>query len=157
MQFLYFAYGSNMNFNQMKNRCPGSIFIRQARINNWSYFINGNGYAGIEEKMGSYTLGCIWALNHEHIKSLDRYEGVAEGCYNRIELKTFFGTHEKEEKALVYLSNNREYGLPSAHYQKEVIEGARNVGLPDYYIQSLEEWSFKVPNKNQTNISKRLN
>ena len=49
---LYFAYGSNMNIEQMKLRCPGASLKGQGYILNWRYFINGNGYAGIEQRKG---------------------------------------------------------------------------------------------------------
>jgi hypothetical protein len=49
MNSLYFAYGSNMNFNQMQIRCPGSIFLSPAYLKDWLYFINGDSYAGIKQ------------------------------------------------------------------------------------------------------------
>ena len=48
----YFAYGSNMNLAQMASRCPGAKLGEQVYLPDWRYFINGNGYAGIEEFSG---------------------------------------------------------------------------------------------------------
>jgi gamma-glutamylcyclotransferase (GGCT)/AIG2-like uncharacterized protein YtfP len=141
MHCLYFAYGSNMNFKQMETRCPGAIFVCQARVNNWSYFINGNGYAGIEENLNSYTLGCVWKLGDNHLKSLDEYEAVKEGYYDRTTIQASLVPTGVKNETIVYLSNNRKYGKPARHYQKEVLEGARQVGLPENYIQMLLKWS----------------
>jgi gamma-glutamylcyclotransferase (GGCT)/AIG2-like uncharacterized protein YtfP len=141
MHFIYFAFGSNMNSKQMENRCPGAIFISQARVNGWSYFINGNGYAGIEENLNSYTLGCVWKLSETHFKSLDEYEAVNEGYYHRTLIQASLLPSGIEKETVVYLSNNRTYGKPSQHYQEEVVEGAKQLGLPNDYIQMLLKWN----------------
>ena len=78
MKTLYFAYGSNMNQEQMSTRCRGSELGSLARLTGWRYFINGRGYAGIEESPSDHVLGCLWSLEDEHAASLDRYEGVKE-------------------------------------------------------------------------------
>ncbi|MDA8775003.1 gamma-glutamylcyclotransferase [Opitutales bacterium] len=141
MQCLYFAYGSNMNFKQMETRCPGAVYVSQARLDHWSYFINTNGYAGIEEKTNSYTLGCVWELGENHLQSLDRYEAVNEGYYDRARIQVMLVPSRIEKETVVYLSNNRKYGKPAPNYQNEVIEGAGHVGLPEDYIQKLLKWS----------------
>ena len=89
MSSLYFAYGSNMNFAQMHYRCEGAIYIGRARLDDWSYFINSNGYAGIEISSGSQVFGCLWLLEQNHLKVLDKYEAVEEGFYTRIEVLVF--------------------------------------------------------------------
>ena len=57
----------------------------------WAYFINGNGYAGIEERPGSETHGCIWTLRESDWFALDQYEAVSEGFYERILLEVEVG------------------------------------------------------------------
>ena len=89
MSSLYFAYGSNMNFAQMHYRCEGAIYVGRARLDDWSYFINSNGYAGIEISSGSQVFGCLWLLEQNHLKVLDKYEAVEEGFYTRIEVLVF--------------------------------------------------------------------
>ena len=34
-KFLYFAYGSNLNVGQMKQRCPDSAGVSTAVLNGW--------------------------------------------------------------------------------------------------------------------------
>lgn len=141
MSFLYFAYGSNMNFAQMHYRCEGSIYVGRARLDDWSYFINSNGYAGIEISSGSQVLGCLWLLEQNHLKVLDKYEAVEEGFYTRIKVLVFDEQSFSKKEAIVYLSNNREYGLPTETYQKGILQGAQQVGLPIEYSELLESWS----------------
>ena len=125
----------------METRCPGAVYVSQARLDHWSYFINANGYAGIEEKTNSYTLGCVWELGENHLQSLDRYEAVFEGYYDRARIQVMLVPSGVEKEMVVYLSNNRKYGKPAPNYQNEVIEGAGHVGLPEDYIQKLLKWS----------------
>ena len=47
--------------------------------------------------------------------------------------------------ALVYLSVNREYGIPSSRYQGAVVSGAREIGLPVDYLSMLESWADGCP------------
>ena len=141
MSSLYFAYGSNMNFTQMHYRCEGANYIGRARLDDWSYFINSNGYAGIEISSGSQVFGCLWLLDQSHFKVLDKYEAVEEGFYTRIEVLVFDEQSLTRKEAIVYLSNNREYGLPTETYQRGIIQGAQQVGLPIEYSELLESWS----------------
>jgi gamma-glutamylcyclotransferase (GGCT)/AIG2-like uncharacterized protein YtfP len=141
MSSLYFAYGSNMNFTQMHYRCEGAIYVGRGRLDDWSYFINSNGYAGIEISSGSQVFGCLWLLEQNHLKVLDKYEAVEAGFYTRIEVLVFDEQSFSKKEAIVYLSNNREYGLPTETYQKGILQGANQVGLPIEYSELLESWS----------------
>jgi gamma-glutamylcyclotransferase (GGCT)/AIG2-like uncharacterized protein YtfP len=141
MSSLYFAYGSNMNFTQMHYRCEGAIYVGRGRLDDWSYFINSNGYAGIEISSGSQVFGCLWLLEQNHLKVLDKYEAVEAGFYTRIEVLVFDEQSFSKKEAIVYLSNNREYGLPTETYQKGILQGANQVGLPIEYSEFLESWS----------------
>lgn len=147
MSSLYFAYGSNMNFEQMQIRCPGSVFLSPASLKNWSYFINGDGYAGIKKSENSLTHGCLWQLNKSHWLALDEYEAVNEGYYSRAEVSVIPEPSGVEELVTAYLSNNQSFGIPSNSYLRVVIDGAHKVGLSNKYIQMLESWKNGYPLK----------
>ena len=59
----YFAYGSNMNLAQMASVVPAKLG-EQVHLPDWRYFINGNGYAGIESSGAGG--GCLWSLLPQH-------------------------------------------------------------------------------------------
>ena len=143
----YFAYGSNMNFEQMKRRCRNSIYHTRAKLVGWRYFINGNGYAGIERDPESEVYGCIWKLEDSDWSSLDTYEGVDQGCYEKKVLGVYPENEEGELECWVYLSNDYRYGIPSSSYQEVVIRGVKDVGLPKDYQGFLSEWIHGVPSK----------
>jgi len=145
MKTFYFAYGSNMNQEQMVNRCPGSELGPLARLTGWRYFINGRGYAGVEESPTDQVLGCLWSLNDEHVASLDRYEGVEGNYYSKETLEVEQLASGSKVSALVYLSVNREYGMPTSDYQGIVVSGARGIGLPADYLAMLESWENGCP------------
>ena len=145
MKTFYFAYGSNMNQEQMAKRCPGSELGPHARLPGWRYFINGRGYAGVEEFPTDDALGCLWSLDDEHVAALDRYEGVKGNYYSKETLEVEELESGSKVSALVYLSVNREYGIPTAHYQGIVVSGAREIGLPADYLAMLESWEDGCP------------
>jgi gamma-glutamylcyclotransferase (GGCT)/AIG2-like uncharacterized protein YtfP len=145
MKTFYFAYGSNMNQEQMAQRCPGSGLGPLARLPGWSYFINGRGYAGVEEFPTDDALGCLWSLDDEHVAALDRYEGVKGNYYSKETLEVEQLKDGSKVSALVYLSVNREYGIPTARYQGVVVSGAREIGLPVDYLAMLESWEDGRP------------
>ena len=145
MDLPYFAYGSNMNFQQMARRCPGAQVGQLCHLPDWRYFINGNGYAGIEKFLGGLVRGCLWSLLPEHWLALNQYEGVSGGYYQKKKIQVISCQNGKRLPVWVYLSNDYDYGIPSASYQKIVVEGARDVNVPESYISLLEAWSNGPP------------
>ena len=52
---LYFAYGSNINLDQMRYRCPDATVYGQAVLDNYDLRFRGSGVATVEPKEGAYT------------------------------------------------------------------------------------------------------
>ena len=77
--FYYFAYGSNMNDEQMKFRCPGSKKVCPAVLKN--YKLVERKYADIEKCPNSTVDGLLWIISDENLKNLDRYEGYPNVYY----------------------------------------------------------------------------
>ena len=144
MKTVYFAYGSNMNLDQMRYRCSGAIYDGKAKLKNWKYFINKDGYASIRQSKHDYVLGCLWHLNEPDWLNLDKYEAVEEGYYYKREISVFAEDSRSKISAIVYISTNCEMGKPSKSYNKEVLDGAMQIGLPSEYIISLNSWYFQA-------------
>lgn len=70
---LYIAYGSNMNKEQMKYRCPDAKIIGKTYLKDWELTIPF--YANIEMKNGTLTPILLWEISAEDEAKLDRYEG----------------------------------------------------------------------------------
>lgn len=76
---LYFAYGSNINLEQMAVRCPAAQVVGSAVLDGYELLFRGNrsgcGVATIEPLPGSQVHGLLWKLTPECERSLDVYEG----------------------------------------------------------------------------------
>ena len=145
MYLPYFAYGSNMNLDQMAVRCPGGRMLGLVRKRDWRYLINQRGYVTAQEDPDAETLGCLWELTEEHWAVLDRYEGVAGGFYRRVDCEVLSIDSEEPVQSIAYRAANETPGTPSATYADVVIDGARQIGLPKDYLEFLESWRHGSP------------
>ena len=73
---LYFAYGSNINLDQMQYRCPDATVYGQAVLDNYDLRFRGSGVATVEPKEGACVYGLLWELTDKCEASLDRYPGI---------------------------------------------------------------------------------
>jgi hypothetical protein len=89
----YFAYGSNMNEEQMQKRCPnakpiGKAILKDHKIaftresNKWKCAV-----ADILVSPGDNVWGVLYSITEEDLSNLDKHEGVAVNAYKRIELQ----------------------------------------------------------------------
>ena len=75
-KFLYFAYGSNLNIEQMKQRCSNAFGISPAVLNGWQLLERT--YADIEECPGECVNGALYEISEKDLAELDLYEGYPE-------------------------------------------------------------------------------
>jgi hypothetical protein len=132
---LYFAYGSNMDPVQMESRCPDARALGRAHLADWEVRIGVRGFATVVNTPGSLTWGVLWEVSPSDERSLDRYEGVAEGLYRR-EILTVQG-HECAQAALIYIEEFDGDGVPRDGYLERVLDGARAFNLPADYRAEL--------------------
>ena len=52
---LYFAYGSNINLDQMAYRCPDAQVVGPVKLEGWELLFRGSGVATISPKKGAAT------------------------------------------------------------------------------------------------------
>lgn len=142
---LYFAYGSNMNRDQMDQRCPQAEAIGPAVLTGYRFLINERGYATIQRLAGGVVHGALWRITAECEASLDRYEGVAKGSYGKYVLPV---VDEKgiTQDALVYIDTRARAGRPQSGYLERVLSGAVSFGLPADYLNELRSWQGEGAN-----------
>ena len=133
--YFYFAYGSNLNQEQMQERCPDSIGISPAVLNGWK--LVERTYADIEECPGECVNGALYEISENDLAALDIYEGYPE-YYTRQEVlvEDYSGKHWK---ALVYTMTEecgklRDHGRYSERYRKVCSDGAEYWGIPNAFI-----------------------
>lgn len=71
---LYFAYGSNLDLEQMAQRCPDAEIVGPVRLENYELRFRGSGFATVAPKKGSTVHGLVWKITPNCEQSLDRYE-----------------------------------------------------------------------------------
>lgn len=138
---LYFAYGSNMNLEQMDYRCPKALAVENVRVEDYRLTFcgrsPGNGVATILPEEGSHVEGVLWKITPECEKSLDHYEGYPR-LYGKdtVHVKNAEG---KLQDALVYTMNapfRDSPARPSDFYLKGILEGCRENGLPTQSVMA---------------------
>ena len=139
----YFAYGSNMCSEQMAARCPGAGRPTTAVLDGYAWLCNDRGVATIAPTAGRRVHGVLWRVTGEHLTSLDRFEGVADGRYRRttVEVTTGDGTVD----AAVYIDDRTDPGPPRRGYLDRVLAGADEHGLPDDWRAHLARWRRAGP------------
>jgi cation transport regulator ChaC len=134
----YFAYGSNMDVNQMSHRCPNAVLKGVGVLKDYCFDLDSKGYATIRPLPGSSVQGIIWKVFNSDVEALDRYEGVEIDCYSKEYLPVTMEGDTKE--MLVYISNRERFnGKLKSHdeYMNKVIDAAEFHGLDKEYISSL--------------------
>lgn len=136
----YFAYGSNMNTAQMKERCGiGFKEISPAKLDNYELGFDKRGYANIRPRQGELVWGFVWEINTSCVNALDGYEGYPD-VYNRKDVLVISDRHSLD--AFVYIESEEEFGgTPQIDYlNNKIIPGAKENGLPQEWIKKLEQY-----------------
>ena len=130
---LYFAYGSNINLEQMEHRCPDAQLVGPVTLQNYELQFRGSGFATVSPKKGSVVHGLLWKLTPKSEQALDRYEGYP-----------------------------RQPALPSPYYYRAIQQGFEANGLPvesleEAWNRTIDEiWLGKVERlKNGKNLQTR--
>ena len=115
---LYIAYGSNINLEQMANRCPNSKIIGKEMLK--GYELEFRGVATIVPNDKSEVPVLIWEIDGRDEHSLDRYEGFPN--LYRKELFEIEVDGEKKE-CMAYLMNKGHISPPTSYYYSVINQG----------------------------------
>jgi gamma-glutamylcyclotransferase (GGCT)/AIG2-like uncharacterized protein YtfP len=126
----YFAYGSNLNLQQMKKICPSAKLWKRAYLRGYRFVYSGR-FASIVKKRGGVVWGAVFKIDSNCLKNLDRFEDFPV-LYQKKYVTVKAGTDKY--KALVYFQKERKLEKTSAQYKKIVERGAVQCGLPKKYI-----------------------
>jgi len=154
---LNFAYGSNLDEDQMVDRCQSAKYIGHACLKGYrldfTRFSNERGcaVADVVEEEGSEVWGVIYEIREEDCKELDRYEDYRPGrakkenAYNREIIEVFENCDPgRPRKVSIYIANKQTNpGHPSKEYLDHILKGARHFDLPGSYIEMLDRIKVK--------------
>lgn len=135
----YIAYGSNLNKEQMEDRCPGAKVVGTAELKNCRLLFKGSltgSYLTVEPEMGCSVPVGVWEVTAAHERSLDVYEGYPNFYYKkalRLPVRDVHTGEVRKLDAFVYIMHeDRRIGIPSRHYVDTCLEGYRDFGFdPD--------------------------
>lgn len=156
---LYFAFGSNLNPEQMAHRCPGNKVVGMAvlRDHKLAFPLTSpdwdGGVAGVQVAHGQNVWGVVYELTDEHVAALDQYEGFVgpgddHNLYERervwVELtRPDDGSIPRRVRAEYYVPRVTNASPPSRRYLDAILAGARHHKLPDEYIAILNRIPVK--------------
>ena len=145
----YLAYGSNLNVDQMKYRCPDAKPAAVTKIPNY-HLLFRRGFLTIEPQQGSSVPVVVWKISDRDEKSLDRYEG-----YPKFYRKEIFpillngykdmdayragkrSVQEKVGEAMVYIMNDGfPAQQPSSSYLDTVKRGYAAFNIDVNYLMN---------------------
>ena len=155
---LYFAYGSNLSLEQMRERIGSKPkVISGAYLENhrlgftlYSKLTWKGGVADIVPEAGSKVWGAVYELTEEQLVKIDHYEGYKKdrdpkkNFYNRLQVevvdkkgvKQLCLTYQAEvgdEERRKYL-----YHRPSEKYRNVIRKGGEDHGLPQEFYEHLK-------------------
>lgn len=144
----YLAYGSNLNIEQMRYRCPSARIIGTAVIEGYQLLFKGSktgSYLTIEPRDGASVPVAVWSVTEEDEQNLDHYEGFPTFYYKkelRLPIKGIKTGKMRVRDTFVYIMDERRpLGIPSRMYMQTCFEGYRDFGfdrrfLVDAYLLS---------------------
>jgi len=146
---LYFAYGSNMDGVQMKERCPshefrGTGFITDYRLDFTHYAAHRKGGAAdIVPEGDARVWGVLYDISNEDIEALNRFEGMGlqPPVYRHASVNITHETNRNDSMTDAYayeiITKSGPF-KPSRNYMRHLLDGARMWGLPESYIAMLK-------------------
>lgn len=142
MKKYYLAYGSNLNVQQMKHRCPLAKPIGTAWIQGYQLLFKGSktgSYLTIEKAENSAVPVAVWEVSEIDEQHLDAYEGFPNFYYKReISLPVeILGTDKIETlNTFVYIMHEeRELGTPTRAYMDCCLEGYCDFGFDTQFLK----------------------
>ena len=142
----YFAYGSNLDPEQMAERCPSAAFLHRALLpefelafTRWSTR-RRCGVADVVPSPGGRVWGVVYAMSEDDGRLLDGFEGFVPGrtanWYARVERTVAIDGDPHRPLAVVtyeVVERAPEPFAPSDDYLRHLVRGAAHWGLPDAY------------------------
>jgi len=127
----YFAYASNLNRQQMRERCPECKPMFVATLPNYKLVFAGwsrqwrGGIASIKRFGGEKVVGGVYEVSEQDLRKLDRYERCP-GDYNRLKV-TVFDEDGNPVEAVTYIKSGQlEETPPTKEYVAVIQQGYKD-------------------------------
>lgn len=134
---LYVAYGSNLNLDQMRYRCPDAKVVGSGMLHGWK--LTFKYHADIIPDEHSSVPVVVFDVSEDDIRSLDMYEGYPRYYITKlvdVELDKENEEYGKYVSAFAYImtDGNDTLERPDVWYFKAIREGYEDNGLDTEYL-----------------------
>lgn len=140
----YFAYGSNMNQEQMRERCPDSKLITKVVLKDYKIAFTifspkrSCGCADILNSTGDEVWGLLYDISENDLKNLD----VAEACPDKYYRSSVVVQDELGQRyyaeAYKVAKKESDFLKPSKHYLGLMLNAAQDFDFPASYTAFLK-------------------
>jgi gamma-glutamylcyclotransferase (GGCT)/AIG2-like uncharacterized protein YtfP len=138
----YFAYGSNMDEGQMRERCPGARLVSSATLNDYRLDFTifspkrKCGCADVVSAPGHKVYGLVYSISEEELVRLDGYENVPVAYKRNIAEVTL--VTGKAQNAFIYeVVDKQPFMSPSKGYIGLLRNAAKKHAFPREYREML--------------------
>jgi AIG2 family protein len=140
---LYFAYGANMDPEQMAARCPGAERLGTAVLDGHAFGIAAGGFGTALPARGRSIHGVLWFLTPADEAVLDRFEEVDRGFYRKREAGVVTPDGSTVQ-AMIYHAADPSPGRPNPGYLERVVEVSESLGFPPEYVAGLRRLVIEI-------------
>ena len=135
----YFAYGSNLCNEQMEKRCPNASFFTKGLLDNYDWIITTRGYANIVPLDNSSIFGKVFNVSESDIVSLDKFEGVDSGSYDRVTVtvQAILNNMVTSINCFTYIDPIVEVGQPKLEYIDRIKNGLNDSDFRESYNKKI--------------------
>lgn len=141
---LYFAFGSNLKKKRLNINCPCAEFVSIAKLSNYQLKFLGRSLtwgncatATIVKSVDGYVWGSVWRLPANEVEALDKQEGVHLNIYKKLSVSVTTPDDTSLECITYARPEDDPPGLPSPQYLQVILEGGKEINLPESYMQNL--------------------
>lgn len=134
----YFAYGSNLDADQMRKRCPTSLPVGRAQLEHhridFTHFSRRwqGGAADVVPHSGALVWGVVYELDEADLTRLDRFETG----YDRVSFQVL-GDAGRVEEAISYTVRSKGQFRPTRVYLEKMLRWGERHELPSDYLAAL--------------------
>ena len=136
----YFAYGSNMDEQQMLDRCRSAQLRGNATLSGYRFIINCRGVASVVPDSSSNVEGLLWIITPPDEAVLDRHEGVNKGHYTKNDVHVTDLISGQVVNSLIYIASNNFIGKPREGYLEKIVNAAQQHSFRQEYINFLRSY-----------------
>lgn len=142
---LVFAYGSNLHWDQMVDRCPSARVVGAAALMGYRLAFVGysrkwrGSVATVIESGENLVAGMVYRISREDLRALDGFEGAPRHYTREPCMVRMLGTEDDLEVDTYFL--DRDYGAPSIAYVETIRRGFKKWGFDPRWLSNAIRFS----------------